>query len=352
MRVALIYNLKKDDKASELPVDYFSEFDSPKTIDAITRALEKGGNEVFPVEADRNIALWLKNNEVDIAFNIAEGSFGENRESYIPAILESLKIPHTGSGAVTLAVALDKHKTKQILKYEGIPTPDFQLFRSAKERLKKTLRFPLIVKPNKEGSAKGITLDSIVEDERDAYRQINSVLQRYKQDVLVEEFIHGKELTVGVLGTSDLAVLPILEIDFSQCMSSGEYFYSWRMKEFQGDMSRGLIPVFHCPARLCVDKALEIDEMVKKAHIVLGCRDISRTDIRLSKDGIPYVLEVNPLPGLDPEESNFTYIAKSAGIEYKDLINGILISSVSRYKKDKCVLKEGDEIRWEQMMAA
>lgn len=346
MRVALIYNLKKIDKTLSLPSDYFSEFDSPKTIDAITRALEEGGNEALPVEADRDIACWLKNNEVDIAFNIAEGSVGENRESYIPAILESLNIPHTGSGALTLAIALDKHRTKQLLRYEGIPTPEFQLFKTGKERLKENLRFPLIVKPNREGSAKGITLDSIVKNDRDAYKQIYSVLNRYKQDALVEEFIDGKELTVGVLGTSEPMALPILEIDFSQCQSSGEYFYSWRMKEFQGDISQGLNPMFYCPARLCADKTSEIEEIAKRVHIALGCCDLSRTDIRLSKDGIPYVLEVNPLPGLDPEESNFTYITKMAGIEYKELINGILAGGIERYKK------EVDKNKWEQMMVA
>jgi D-alanine-D-alanine ligase len=157
----------------------------------------------------------------------------------------------------------------------------------------------------------------------------------------VEEFIEGKELTVALLGNGEhLRVLPVMEVDFSSCKKSGEYFYSWRMKEFQGDEALHLVPTFYCPGRLDRETALKVQNAAKKAHIALDCKDFSRVDIRLGeKDNIPYVLEVNPLPGLDPEESNLTFITKTCGIEYVDLINGIVEDALKRYASDKDKLK-------------
>jgi D-alanine-D-alanine ligase len=150
---------------------------------------------------------------------------------------------------------------------------------------------------------------------------------------LVEEFIEGKELTVGVLANGIVRVLPILEIDFSTCKDESEYFYSWRMKEYQGNTDMGLLPTFHCPARLDGETTEKIKAIALQCHEVLGCHDMSRTDIRLSKDNVPYVLEINPLPGLDPEESNFPMMARAAGLEYAEVINSILESAFRRYVK-------------------
>ena len=329
--MALIYNLKREVEVdSALPADYFSEYDSPKTVSSIAAALEASGCDVLPVEADARLPQWLRSHAVDLAFNVAEGAPSENRESHVPALLSLLGIPHTGSGAVTLALALDKAKTKQILQYEGIPTPAFQLFRDAATPLDGRLRFPLIVKPNREGSAKGITLDSVVHDPAQLRRQVRAVLDSYHQEVLVEEFISGRELTVGVLANGCLSALPILEIDFAGCERSGEYFYSWRMKEYQGNATLGLAPSFHCPARLPEATTRRIQELAIRVHRALGCADLSRTDVRLRQDGQPFVLEVNPLPGLDPEESNFPMIARGAGMTYQALIHAIVASALSR----------------------
>jgi D-alanine-D-alanine ligase len=265
-----------------------------------------------------------------LVFNIAEGTHGEHRESQVPAILESLGVPFTGSNSVTLALALDKAKTKQILASEGIPTPPWQLFPTPSTPLNTRLEFPLIVKPNREGSSKGIWRESVVCDEASLRRQVAHIYARYRQEVLVEEFIDGVELTVGVLGSE---TLPILEIDFSPCRTSDEFFYSWRVKEFQGDESLGLVPSLYCPARLDELATARVQEVTLRAHRALGCVDFSRTDVRLRADGTPFVLEVNPLPGLSPLESNFPVMTTAAGISHQALIQRIVQLAMARYSQ-------------------
>ena len=280
------------------------------------------------VEATEDLPSWFLTHQVDLVFNIAEGLHGAHRESQVPAILESLGVPFTGSTSVTLALALDKAKTKQILISEGIPTPAWQLFPTPDRPLNPHLRFPMIVKPNREGSSKGIWRDSVVATHEDLRRQIARVYERYHQEVLVEEFIAGLELTAGVMGDEPL---PVLEIDFSSCAGSGEHFYSWRMKEFQGDAAQGLVPTLHCPARLDGPTTARVQALALQAHRALGCRDVSRTDIRLRADGTPFVLEVNPLPGLHPSDSNFPMMAAAAGVPHSILIQRIVGLSMSRY---------------------
>ena len=332
LTVALVYNLKRDaGQDGEVPCDYYSEYDSPQTVTAIAETLRQRGYRVELIEAGRDLLRWFQAHPVDVVLNIAEGVPSENRESHVPALLSALGIPYTGSDSFTLALALDKAKTKSILLYEGIPTPRFQLFRSGRELLREDLRFPLIVKPNREGSAKGITVESVVREPNALRAQVTRVLHAYRQEALIEEFIEGTELTVGVLGDAPPRALPILEIDFSSCRDSGEYFYSWRMKEFQGDAAQGLMPQFHCPARLSPSQARTIQLLAVRAHTALGCRGFSRTDVRLSRGGVPYVLEVNPLPGLDPVDSNFPKIARAAGLSYGELLEVIVSSGLTRH---------------------
>jgi D-alanine-D-alanine ligase len=231
-----------------------------------------------------------------------------------------------------LALALNKALTKKILQAENIPTPRFQVFAKGNEELDQNLKFPLIVKPNCEGSAKGINISNVVNTKDLLFKKVEETLNSYKQEALVEEFIDGKELTVGILENGQTTILPILEIDFSSCKDSGEYFYSWRMKEYQGNIELGTTPTFHCPARLDKHTEALVKEIALRTHHAVGCFDISRTDIRLSMDNIPYVLEINPLPGLDPRESNFPIMAYAAGMTYEDLIEAILMGAAKRRK--------------------
>jgi D-alanine-D-alanine ligase len=310
-------------------VDADSEFDSQKTIDTIIESLKACGHLVHPVEATADLPRWFLSHAVDLVFNIAEGEHGEHREAQVPAILESLGVPFTGSSSITLSLALDKAKTKQILASEGIPTPPWQLLPTPQTPLSTRLEFPLIVKPNREGSSKGIWRESVVGDEPTLRAQVARLFERYRQEVLVEEFIPGRELTVGLIAED---VLPILEIDFSPCRASGEFFYSWRMKEFQGNAAMGLAPVLHCPARLDAQTTARIQQLARRAHRALGCNDFSRTDIRLRADGTPFVLEINPLPGLSPRDSNFPVMTDAAGMSHHTLIQRIVDSAMSRYR--------------------
>jgi D-alanine-D-alanine ligase len=329
MKIALTYNLKKKDATK--PVDYFTECDSEETINAIVGALKTKGYSVEAIDVEYpKLFSYFRKNKVDMVFNIAEGKHGKFRESEVPAILDYLNIPYTGSDTFSLALALNKAVTKKILRAENIPTPAFQLFTKGSEELDPSLRFPLIVKPNCEGSAKGITKANVVNNREELSKVAREIIDLYKQEALVEEFIEGKELTVGILENGKTRVLPILEIDFSDCRDSGEYFYSWRMKEFQGNKELGLVPRFHCPARLDKETETAVKDVALKTHRAVGCLDISRTDIRLDKNNIPYVLEINPLPGLDPKESNFPIMAYADGMKYEDLIEAIVLSASER----------------------
>lgn len=328
--LALTYNLKPETPPAGAPEDAYSECDSRATVQAIAEALRAHGHHVYGVEATADLPAWFRAHRVDLVFNLAEGLRGEARESHVPAILEFLGIPYTGSGVLSLALALDKAKAKDLFRDAGIPTPAFQLVTDPDAPLDPGLRFPLMVKPNREGSAKGIWASSVVPDRAAAAAQIHRVMARYDQPVLVEEFIEGTELTVGILGNEPPRALPVLEIDFASCAGSGERFYSWRMKEYQGQAGLRLTPTFWCPARLPGSLMAEVQRVALAAHQVLGCRDFSRVDLRVSPDGRPYLLEVNPLPGLDPAESNYPRMAREAGIEYSQLIGRLVELAAAR----------------------
>lgn len=336
-RIALTYNVKPAVHPAGAAFDAYSEFDSPQTIAAIAEALRSLGHVVHLVEATPEFPTWLQRHSVDLVFNIAEGTSGEARESRVPAILDFLGIPYTGSGVLSLALALDKAKAKQLFQASGIPTPRFQLFLHPGTPLDPTLTFPLIVKPNREGSAKGIWVSSVVSDPVGLSAQVRRVFERYDQPVLVEEFIDGVELTVGLLGNAPPTVLPLLEIDFSSCAGSAERFYSWRMKEYQGNAALGLTPTFWCPARIPEAVAAHVRRLGLQAHELLECKDFSRVDLRLDAQGRPYVLEVNPLPGLDPVESSFPTMARAAGIAYTELIARVVEAACRRTRASSSI---------------
>lgn len=322
--IALTHNLKPTIHPSGVPEDAYSEFDSAQTVQAIAAALRASGHHVELVEATWDLPAWFRTHPVDLVFNIAEGMSGESRESRVPAILDFLGIPYTGSGVLSLALALDKATAKYLFQASGIPTPAFQLFTDPEQLLEPPLRFPLMVKPNREGSGKGIWARSVVTTHQELQERVREVGDRYDQPVLVEEFIEGLELSVGIFGNMPSRTFPILEVDFSTCDGSGEWFYSWRMKEFQGNQALHLTPTFWCPARLPESVAARVQATALAAHAALDCRDFSRVDLRLDRHGTPYVLEVNPLPGLDPEDSNFPKMAKVAGVTYEALIHGLV----------------------------
>ena len=330
MRIALVCNIKKELYKNNSP-DFCSEFDSPDTVEAIAEALRNFSDEVINLEADPALLQRLLKEKIDIVFNIAEGFKGVAREAQVPAILEFLEIPYTGSDVLTLSLGLDKAKTKEVLSFNHIPTPSFQLFTSAQEILDPTMNFPLIVKPNHEGSAKGISSSNLVRNSANLYKKVEEIFKQYRQEVLVEEFIEGREITVGIIGNREVEVLPLLEIDLSECKKHGELFYSWNVKEYQGVDPRFPDPKFICPADVDKKTKMLIEALALKSYRSLGCRDFARVDIRLDTDNRPFVIEVNPLSGLDPKESNIVLMAKAAGIAYNELIGRILNLALERY---------------------
>ncbi len=317
-------------------LDKIAELDSPETIDYVREALMSDGNEVILIEVDGDAYDKLKEErrDIDIVFNIAEGLRGESRESYIPAMCDMLEIPYTGSGVLTLGLCLNKVRTKEILRYYGIPTPDFWLFRSKDEKLdlELELKFPLIVKLLHEGSQMGLSRDSIVCSEEDLRDRVAYLMHEYGEPVIVEEFLDGREFTVGILGNEEPIVLPIVEALFEE---------GQKMRLFTPD--KPLLPFITkgvainlkersvCPADVDEDLRREIEEIALNAYRALDCRDWCRIDLRMTRDGdIPNVLELNPIAGIDPSYL-LPRAAKAAGISYKRLINMILEFGAKRY---------------------
>jgi len=329
LKVVLMYNLQSETKETEDdPPDGQAELDSESTILAIRDALEQAGCDVTCLDGELSAVFRLTNANFDLAFNICEGRKGRNREAQIPAVLEMIGIPYTGSDVLTLAVCLDKAATKKLLAYDGIPTPVFQVFHGPAEPLNPALRFPLFVKPVHEGSSMGIDANSKVCDEAELRRQVDYVCSTYRQPALVEEFIAGREFTIGVIGNGiELRTLPIMEIDFSKVPATANNIYTYQFKKEWSSREN-----FLCPAPLDEATAERMRHIALQAFTSLGCRDYARVDFRLSNDGIPYVIEVNPLPGLAPGYSDFPVAAEVAGLQFPQLIAEILNTALCRLR--------------------
>jgi D-alanine-D-alanine ligase len=337
MRIALTFNIRhyKPSLRNKKAIEE-AEFDTPETIKGIASSLKKMGHKVFLIEANENAYFRLKNlrKKIDFVFNIAEG-FGVDREAQIPAILEMLRIPYLGSKPLTQAICLNKAKTKEILAFHKIPTPKFQLFEIGNEKLKKNLKFPLIVKPNCEGSSKGIFQNSVAKNENGLRKKIKEVIKNLNQPALVEEFLEGREFTVSLIGNNPVEVLPIVELNFSVLPKNFYPMDSYEIKWII-DNPNSKIQTVICPAK--IEKKLEkkIKEICLKTKKVLGILDWCRIDLRLDKKGIPNVLEVNQIPGIIPdpkENSRFPLAARTAGYSYEEMLEKLIKTALKRYGK-------------------
>jgi len=323
--VGLTYDLKTDYKFKEGdPKDANAEFDARSTISVIAKALEKGGNKVERIGNVNNLLEKLNNLSVDIVFNISEGLHGRNRESQVPVLLEMKGIPYVGSDGLTLGATLDKAIAKKILLSEGIPTPRFMEAKDtqALENLDH-LKFPLIVKPRYEGSSKGLSEQSRVENRADLKKQVEFVVETYHQPALIEEFISGSEYTVALIGNDQPEVLPPVAIKIDGRFKLEDKFYTFaRIKSNRLE--------YVCPEHMSKDLKEKICDMALKSYLALECRDFGRVDFRVDNSGKPYVLEINPLPSLSSEDV-FMTIAKHMKVSYDSLINRILDAAVARY---------------------
>lgn len=321
IKVGVIYNLKRDQVS--LARDQEAEFDSQSTVDALCQAIRENGFDAIPLEARPELPSQLKG--IDVAFNIAEGRKGRYRESQIPALLELLDIPFTGSEAGSLAVCHDKGLAKRLVAQAGVATARFQVVNSEREPLHKELRFPLFVKPVAEGSSKGVALRSVVTDPQELPKVVEETVKRYSQPALIEEFLPGREFTVGVLGGPKLRVLPIMEISFKG--QEDHPIYSFENK--QGEDAQ---VSFQVPARLEAAFQKRLEKAAKTAFVALGCRDVARLDFRLDGEGEINFIECNPLPGLTPNFSDLCVIGQAAGLGYTELVGQILAPAVRRYR--------------------
>jgi D-alanine-D-alanine ligase len=328
MRVGLSYDLKDAVILKDATTDdALEEYDSPTTIEYIRRALEGLGHSVAKLGGGPDFIRNILDEKVEIVFNIAEGRGNyRSREAQVPSILEMLDIPYVGSDPECLAICLDKHLTKKLLNLEGIPTPEWRMINNRRE-LKETtwegFPFPAIVKPAFEGSSKGIHPNSLVDSVEEAIHAVTEMLELYRQPVLVEQFIDGEEITVGILGNSPPKVLGLMSI--LPRKQSNRFVYTVEVKRDW----RNLVD-YECPAQLKEATLKKIATYSLKAFEMLGCRDFSRIDFRVSADGIPYMLEINPLPGLG-DYSDLIIMAVKLGWKHEDLIASVFNAALERY---------------------
>lgn len=344
MHIALSFNLRGDaavaveepaEPPSEPPGspadDLYAEWDDIHTIRALESALATR-HRVSLVEADLDAFETYRRLRPDLVFNIAEGLHGVSREAQIPAMLDLLAIPYTGSDPLTLGLCLDKRRTKEILTHHGIATPRFAVVGSLTE-IPARLRYPLMVKPTLEGSSKGVTDKALVSNRRELVRQLEWLLDTYRQPALIEEFLPGREFTVALIGNgSGLRVLPIVEIDFSTLPAGVNPIYSYEAK-WLWDQEQDPLRIFSCPAELEPLLCRQIEELCKSAFRALGCRDWCRIDVRLDALGRPHVIELNPLPGILPrpeQNSCFPKAARAAGLSYDEMILAVVDAAVAR----------------------
>ena len=346
-RVALLANLKTNAPHFEgMPDDQWADLDSEKTVNSLVEAIRAGGHTCEFLEGDLSLFDNLRKFKPDICFNICEGHFGDAREAQVPAVLEMLRIPYTGSKVLTLSLALDKPMTKRILHWHELPTPAFQTFERPDEPLNDDMNFPLFVKPSREGTGMGVSGKSIVRNEEELREQVEAIVGRYKQTALVEHYIEGREVTVGVVGNligpvarrlpenenapriqAGLYFLPPMEVNLQPFMDS-DVVYSNRLKVDLADQLDYL-----CPAPLDNDMVDELNWLAAAVFRVTGALDVSRVDFRLDvhDDWKPYILEINPLPGLSPGISDLVIEAAADGIDHTQLVNQILDAALKRY---------------------
>ncbi len=313
--------------------DEFAEWDSPETIAAVESALKKIG-KVVRLEANEDFPDRLRRTRPDIVFNIAEGLNGVNREAHVPAICEFYGVPYSGSDPFTLALCLDKARTKETLNFHRIATAPFTVVHSAGDLEKaRALPLPLFVKPLHEGSSKGITDKNLCWDYDQLATQAEFLLENYHQPVLVEQYLPGKEFTCGVLGNgAEAVVLPLVGMNFETLPEGALPIYSFDAK-FVWDRPENPLDIFECPAKVSPALRSAIESTVLAAYHALGCRDWARVDIRLDAAGVPNLIEVNPLPGIlpNPEDNScLPKAARAAGIGYDELIQSCLRYAAAR----------------------
>lgn len=345
LKVALTYNVKPEESSFESAQlslksknssqfnDTYAEWDTIETINAIKDALELH-HDVTMIEANEDAFEKFRRLRPEIVFNVAECANGISREAQIPAMLDMLSIPYTGSDPLTLATCLDKSRTKEVLAYNGVPTSRFMFAESVDDLKDFNLSFPVMMKPVSEGSGKGIFNSSYINNIDDLRVRLRENLAEYDQPFIIEEFLPGREFTVAILGNnSDTEVLPIVEINFDQLPGDLLPIYSFEAK-WVVDTRENPLDIFTCPAKIDRELEQKIKDVALKTYRVLRCKDWSRIDLRLDSKGEPNIIEVNPLPGILPkpeDNSCFPKAARANGMTYDEMINKVLLTAAKRH---------------------
>ncbi len=327
LTVGVTFNLKRVVPDIQGHNDVEAEFDSESTVNAIASTIESFGYKVIKLEATPELPAMLSTSGVDVVFNIAEGIRGRTRESQVPALLDLIGIEYTGSDAATMSLTLDKAMAKRIVRQAGILTPNFFQLVTGKEKLPNDTVFPLIIKPVAEGSSKGIFHDNVVSSESELRTKAIHFINKYKQPILVEQYISGREFTVGLLGGKKPKVLPAMEVIF---LKPDEKYpvYSFEYKQAFNPHIR-----YDSPANITPHIKTNIEKFARACFSALGCRDVARIDLRMDANQNIYFLECNPIPGLVPEWSDICLMAKGAGLDYPTLIREIISPAIKRYRE-------------------
>ena len=322
MRIGITYDLRTDYLAAGYGMEDTAEFDSAETIDAIEAALQALGCETVRIGHLGQLQTRLARGERwTMVFNIAEGLSGADREARVPALLEERGVPFTFSDARVLTAGLHKGMSKHLARKSGVRTADYEVVTTLAAAEHCRLPMPLFVKPVAEGSSKGITAANVIANRRELVNRCGALLERYRQPVLLETYLPGREFTVGLVGTEERAkVLGVMEILLDAGAEAGGYTYANKVN-FSGCVRY----------ELATDRtAMRAGQMALRAWRFMGGRDAGRVDMRCDANGDPYFLELNPLAGLHPDSSDLPILCRLAGIRYDDLVDSILSSACLR----------------------
>lgn len=326
MTIGLTYDLRSDYLAEGFSEEETSEFDKEETIEDVERALHKLGYATERIGHVKSLLHALnKGQRWDLVFNICEGMYGIGREAQVPAILDAFQIPYTFSDPLVLSLTLHKGMTKRIIRDAGIPTADFAVISTIQEIDKIKLPYPLFIKPNAEGSGKGIAWNSKVNSLTELKATAQHLWKTIQGSLLVETYLSGREFTAGVVGTGEDSVsVGCMEVHFNQ--HAKDSIYSYDMKTNWEEYISYSLPDKEIANQVC---GLAID-----AWKVLECRDAGRIDIRFDARGVPHFIEVNPLAGINEKTSDLPILARMNGVSYDSLIESIITSALKRTKPD------------------
>ena len=326
-KIGLVYNEPQKITAAEKKLDPRSYRQPAIIADYIEEAFVTRGHQITRIPASLNLLQdILAADGLDEIFNVSTGIKSKQEQANIFALLELVDIPFVGSGLSTPATALNKANANAALAAAGVPISEFQTFFSAEDSLHSNMDFPMFVKPLHEGSALGITADSLVENDRDLSQQIKYVIKNFKQPALVEGYLPGREFSVAVLGTKNPKVLPITELEVPE-----EYGTKIQTVDIKAENAIKRI----CPAEISEELAEDIADTALQAYTALQCSELARIDVRLDKNGKPNIIEINTMPALEPGYAHYPLMAEVGGYSMSDLVETLVTEAIEAWEQKK-----------------